>query len=450
MKSFLSRFLLAAAAALTLAACFSDKSMGGDDYPNSVEPLGKHAAQERGDSSEWNAYREAPSGAPGMYDTTPVPENPPPQNAPKRGASAWILPSLTAAIGAEIEGAVRTVQFGADTGAGVQRAVRLQVALAGAFTVADTTWYKLDGGVLRILRITGTVSYQGDTRRTVIEDGDGDGYLSPRIGGANIANIRVTTVFASGRREERTTRASAGPDNDFNRTSDNALIALAKVSTQGLDTLLSLLLSDADGDGFLFNPMRDSSRIGIESRFAGSGSRTELSYRINAFADSSRNYAYRFRKVVRTAAGVEETNALGRDSLPDFAPGDSGSVRVRFTSTRSGDTLSFSESRYGVLLSSSTRNAAANRLIRVDREKTFTAGATSTLRYRLIPDAPVADGGRATVGALYIRTDLRAGGWVQLDGRADADLSGTVTDSEGRSGSVRFRLDGTVSSARGF
>jgi hypothetical protein len=443
--------LAALAFALTLTGCFSDGNMqGGDDYPNSVEPMGKHAAQERADSSEWNAYRDAPSGAPGMYDTTPVPQDPPSQNAPKRAASLLALPSLEVALGAEIQGAVRTVQSGVDSVPNVLRAVRLQVAALGSFSAVDTTWYKAEGAGFRLLRVSGRVSYFGDTRYSIYEDGDGDGFLTPVIGGANVAKIRFTTVFASGRREDKTMWMNAGPDRDFNKSGDNSLMALSKVAVHGLDTLLSLVLSDLDGDGFVFNPLRDSSRVGIESKVMGVGARTELSYRVNVFTDSSRNYAYRYRKVLTTAAGIEETKALGRDSLPDFKAGDSGSVRVRFTSTVAADTLAVSESRYGVLLSGSAGDAAGHRLIQVDREKIFSTGLVSSLRYRLKPAVPVPNGSFARTGALFIRTDLRAGGWVQLTGQAAADISGTLTDSEGRSGTIHLRLDGTVESASGF
>ena len=438
-------------AALLLTGCFNDgKMQGGDDYPNSVEPMGKYAAQERADSSEWNAYEDAPSSAPGMYDTNHVPETPPAQSAPKQGAAMIFLPSLGVTLGAEIQGAVRTVQSGPDTAPGILRSVRVQTLTPGSFSAVDTTWYKVDGPGYRILRVAGMVSYGGDTRYSVFEDGDGDGLLSPSIGGLSVVKMRFTTVFGSGRREEQAATMSAGADGDFNSSRDNGLIAFAKTSVQGVDTLFNLVLSDADGDGFIFNPMRDSSRIAVESRVGGSGGRTELYYRINAFIDSSRNYAYRYRKVLTTSKGIEETLALGRDSLPDFTAGDSGSVRVHFASSISADTLAVSESRYGVLLSSVPGNSSANRLIQVNREKTFTAGSISSLRYSLNPDAPVVAGGFATMGSLFIRTDLRTGGWVQFTGQAATDISGTVLDSEGRSGIVRFRFDGTVISVSGF
>jgi ribosomal protein L35AE/L33A len=441
MKRF--RIFAAALSVLVFTACFQD---GGDDIPNSVEPMGKHAAAERADSSEWNAYDDAPSGASGMYDTAHVPNAPPSQGAPKRGV-LQVLPSLEMALGSEVAGAARAVQSDTGSAPGVVRTVRTQ--LLGSFFAADTTWYKVEGSAVRVVRVSGKVSFAGDVRYTAFEDGDGDGYLSP-AGAGSVVQIRQVTILASGRREEQTRRVGAGPDNDFNRAGDNSLQSLQKVAMHALDTLLSLVVSDLDGDGFLYNPLRDSNKIGVESKMAGDGGRTDLSYRVNVFADSTRNYAYRYRKVFTSARGIEETTALGRDSLPDFAPGDSGSVRVRFTSTVTADTLASSYSRYAVRLSSLPGDAAGNRLIQVDREKTFRAGPVSVLRFSLKPAVPVPDGSFARDGALFVRADLRAGGWVQFAGQAAADISGTVTDSEGRSGVVRIRLDGTVKSGSGF
>lgn len=436
--------LVAALALLAFTGCFSDD--GGDDIPNSVEPLGKHAASERADSSDWNAYGDAPSGAEGMYDTAHVPEAPPSQAAPKRGAQ-WAPPSLDVALGTEILGATRVVLSDTGSAPGVTRVVRAQSL--GSFSSVDTTWYKVDGNGLRIVRASGKVSDGGDTRHTVFEDGDGDGYLSP-AGAGSAVWIRHVTVFASGHRDEQVIRMGAGPDGDFNKAGDNSLQSLGKLSMHVLDTLLSLVVTDMDGDGALYNPLRDSNKIGVESKVAGEAGRTDLFYRVNVFADSTRNYAYRYRKVFTGPRGVEETTALGRDSLPDFAPGDSGWVRARFTSTVATDTLASSSSRYAVHLSSLPGNAAGNRLIQVDREKTFRAGAVSGLRFRLRPGTPVSDGSFARSGSLFARVDFRAGGWAQLEGEAAADISGTVTDSEGRSGIVRIGVDGTVKSASGF
>jgi hypothetical protein len=440
--------IFAAAVSLLLAACFQDGGMhGGDDYPNSVEPLGKHAAQETRDSSEWNAYGDAPAGSQGAYDTARVPDAPPSQNAPKRGAMQLLLPNLYLDLGTEIGAAIRNVVVVADAGA--LRAVRVQVA--GTFSTVDTTWYMADSlGGHRLLRVSGYVAVNGDIRYSVFEDGDGDGFLSPRAGSQNIVNMRFTRVLADGRREEKVLRVGAGPDQDYNRADDNGLYAMHKTLVQGLDTLLSVLLRDMDGDGFLFNPLRDSSRIEVESRWAEAGGRTLLTYRLNLFADSARNYPYRYRRERTLAVGTETTVALGRDSMPDFRAGDTGSVRVSFVGARSTDTLVSSESRYGVLLSTQAGNASGNRLLSVTRVKNFRAGPVSRFAFALRPGTPVMSGSFARTGAITARADLAAGGWVQFSGEAAGDLSGTVQDSEGRTGTITFAADGTIKSAAGF
>jgi hypothetical protein len=66
--------LAALLCASLLAACAQERVAGGDDFPNSVETLGKNGTADRNDSTEWNAYRSAPDTAPGMYDSTYVPD----------------------------------------------------------------------------------------------------------------------------------------------------------------------------------------------------------------------------------------------------------------------------------------------------------------------------------------------------------------------------------------
>src|SRR4051812_17898186 len=65
------------------------KVAGGDDVPNSVEPLGKKSAAARNDSTDWNGFKSMPRTSPGMYDTTHVPDSVPDTSnhaAPKRGS----------------------------------------------------------------------------------------------------------------------------------------------------------------------------------------------------------------------------------------------------------------------------------------------------------------------------------------------------------------------------
>src|SRR4051812_19812576 len=91
----LLRGILLLCGPVLLCACLFTKEpvkvAGGDDVPNSVEPLGKKTASAHDDSADWNGFRTMPKSSPGMYDTTHVPDSVPDTTgsghpAPKRSA----------------------------------------------------------------------------------------------------------------------------------------------------------------------------------------------------------------------------------------------------------------------------------------------------------------------------------------------------------------------------
>src|SRR6187401_158807 len=129
------------ALSLLLAGCFQDDRVaGGDDFPNSVETLGKEGAARSTDSADWNGYKEAPSTPPGMYDSTSVPDSAPEDSAGSQGKFGS-TPDGRIPPGFEIAGAVRSVVSLFDPLTGLYRAARLQT-IAG-IEARDTTWYRL-------------------------------------------------------------------------------------------------------------------------------------------------------------------------------------------------------------------------------------------------------------------------------------------------------------------
>jgi len=457
-----SRRVLLAAAALTCASlllggCFSDEQVaGGDDFPNSVSTLGKAAATEGSDSTAWNGYEEAPATPPEVYDSTEVPDDAPEESLTKPGADLgksaakpddWVPP------GKEIAGAVRAVQSLLDPVTGLNRLVRVQKIVRGltagdTIVARDTTWYRTQGlpPARRLVRMSGVVSYPvGRVERFTFEDADGDDLLAPQPGSRNLARARTVIEHALGRVEERTVITAAGPDRVFGTPDDNALHSLDEVQRIGTDTLSILKLRPAGADSVVRDRGRDSARVDVERTVIVAGVRVTETYRSVVKSDTLRNRAERYRRVTTTAAGVTEFAALGRDSVPDFTPGDTGVVRVRFTSTRASDTLASSLAHYRVLLSDSAGRHGRNRLLRVDTEKTYRFGTMLSSRARLWPEAPVAPGGFVREGDLELRVDLRAGGWVGYVGTLSATgFVGIWSDSTGAGGTVRFNAAGTI------
>jgi hypothetical protein len=440
-------------AALLLGACAQERVAGGDDFPNSVETLGKEGSAQRSDSTEWNAYKSAPDTAPGLYDTTYTPDTIPRDDGGL--LKPGLLPGDGLPIGAvipgrDLPGAFRTLDTLLDLVTGVTRVVRTQ-GVAG-LQVRDTTWYRRDSlAALVLLRVAGRVEGGGIVKLFAFEDGDGNGILSARAGSANIMVIRSSSTASDGSVGERSLRIAAGPDRNFNQRADNSTLAYSETLRKGVDTLLSLLLRDADGDGLIFSPLRDTNLVDVDrvsDDGVSSGARLSLHYRLAAFADRSRNRPVRFRRVLETSAGVTETIALGRDSLPDFAPGDTGRVLVSFASSVTADTLQRATADYRVKLSDTAGRFTGNRLLRVDRSRALRFGAATGARYTLWPEAPVPDGSFARDGSVVLRVDLRAGGWIGFTGISTAaGWSGTWIDETGGGGTVHFDAAGRVTSA---
>ena len=439
-------------AALALSGCWlgSDQVAGGDDFPNSIQTIGRTAATESSDSTDWNVWKDAPATPPGVYDSTSVPTTPPDTTEDSGGGKHDGLARVTLSgdillspddyvPGADLPGTLRIVDTLAPE-QGHRRTVRVQSATS--FTARYTTWStQLPDGRSEVRRVSGRVELSGGGYRVfAFEDADGDSVLTPRAGSRNVARVRVVVVTPSGRVKETLTKVAAGPDLSFDGVADNRLLYALSVETSGKDTVLKSVLKAVEDDSVIYDPKRDSNRVQCERKILrDDGSVEEEFYESVVFPDSSKNYPKRFRKLLTTSQGVLETTLLGRDSLPDFAPGDTGRVRAVFSSSVATDTLESSESIYRVRLSDDSRMPGQNRLLNVDRTRTYRFGQITSLRYSLLPPAPLADGGRPRSGGLSLRLELRPSGWIDFMGTATVTgFTGTWTDSKGDTGVAHF------------
>jgi hypothetical protein len=441
--------VLAFVSVLALTGCFSDERVaGGDDFPNSVETLGKQAATETSDSTEWNGYKQAPSTPPEAYDSTEVPDEAPRESTNGLGKASVLTAGNDGRVapGLEIANAVRNIVTVNDAVTGLNRAIRVQTLLG--VEARDTTWFRVQGAppMRRMVRMSGVVAYPtGRTERFSFEDADGDSVLSPMPGSRNLARARFVVTFPGGRIEERTVIVAAGPDRVFGTKDDNATRSLDAVHRIGTDTLYHLKLRPVAGDSVVNDRVRDSVRVDVEHMVTVGGVRVVHYYRAVVKGDSLRNRATRFRRVVTTPKGITETVALGRDSLPDFAPGDTGYVRVTFTSSDAADTVALSVTTYKVAVTDSAGRHERSRMLRLDRERTLRYGPYSASRFRLWPSTPVPDGQFARIGGVELRLDVRAGGWIGFVGDATASgFSGTWFNDRGESGVVHYSALGAI------
>jgi hypothetical protein len=443
--SLLGHAILAGAVILPLAGCWlaSDKVAGGDDYPNSVQTLGRTAADERSDTTDWNGWNDAQGTPPGVYDSTQVPDSVPESSSDSAllrlaAMGDVLLDPANYVPGFDMPGANRTVDTLSPVGA-ERRTVRVQSA--DLFVARDTIWSSLGiGGKREVRRVSGRLSLTaGGYLAFSFDDDEGDSSLAPRLGLAGTVRVRFTAVSATGRTEEKLLRFSAEPGLLFIK-GRNTLLYARTVVLEGGDTLLTRVLKSADDDGVVYDPARDSNRVEVEqSTRLASGALEQVYYVSVVFGDSGRNYPVRYRRVLTTSAGVTETILLGRDSLPDFSPGDTGRMRAVFSSSVATDTLEASETTYRVKLSDTAGRASGNRLLRVERTKSFRFGDNVLSRYLLVPAVPVPDGMYPRAGSLEMRVDLRPSGWATFSGQATVSgFTGTWTNSQGRSGSASF------------
>ncbi|HEX2612930.1 MAG TPA: hypothetical protein VHO02_05000 [Fibrobacteria bacterium] len=443
---FLVPAVLAAAVIFPLSGCWfssgSGKVAGGDDYPNSIETLGRTAAAERADTTDWNGWNDAPGTPPGVYDSEQVPDSVPRSNDSVLVRRADLgdihLDPAKYIPGFDLPGANRIVDTLLPEG-GLRRTVRVQSA--DLFIIRDTTWSSLGlGGKPEVRRVSGRLDLiAGGYLAFTFDDDEGDSSITPRAGVGSKVRMRFTTGNASGRVEEKILRFYAAPGLPFTKGKD-ALLNARTTIRQGNDTLLTRALLPAGGDSVSYDPARDSNRVEVEQATHLAGGALEESYYVSVvFADSGRNYPVRYRRVLSAFAGVTETTLLGRDSLPDFAPGDTGRMRAVFASSIATDTLEGFEATYRVKLSDTAGHSRGNTLLRVERGRTFRLGRTASTRYVLVPSAPVPDGMRPRAGALDMRVDLRTSGWVKFSGTASASgFTGSWTSSQGRSGTASF------------
>lgn len=474
------RALIALLSILLLSGCLWEKDnrvAGGDDVPNDVEPLGKHAAAARDDSADWNGFESTPRTAPGMYDTASVPDSAPdtagaarPQ--PKRGAgdapkalakgsaaamangSAGLLPIDSLPLGTPADTlSIHTV----DSVQGAVEAVHAQVK--DSVRTVDTTLFVPDpahpGSAGGLLQVSGRVTY-ADTalwKTYLFRDADGDGFLAPRAGSANLADLEFAAKAADGKVTRLSQRIAAGPDLDFNGRGDNRLLASMTVVTSGADTLRTVRLLDADGDSALIDFAKDTNLVDLietDRDYGATGASVTIAARLVVYSrDSTRNYAVRYRRSEAWRDGsilVAEGRGPGPDSA--FRPGGEASWMVTRTFPQAGG-RSLSIRTFSVRLGARPGDFAADSLIQLATTEQYREQAYEAFSFSLRPDAPVAEGRWPAGGVVEASLLYRDGAATVFTGTADAaGMHGSVRDVSGSVLSISFDRQGHPATAR--
>jgi hypothetical protein len=476
----LLRALLGLLAAF-LMGCFDTEKeprlAGGDDYPNGVDPLGKKGAGAMRDSADWNGFDTVPTTAPGLYDTVDVPDGAPDTARdrapadPADGAAPALARASVPSPGTGIPPAGPDTllpgggRMGPDTlvirvldsAKGTVETVRTRVSDSGVRTVDSAVTAPADpsrpGSAPAVTRAARTV-VSADSSRVeawVFTDGDGDGFLAPRAGSANVARVERTVRLADGTVERGVRRLAAGADLDFGGRGDNRLLASALLRLRGADTLGKIDLVDVDGDGVLIDFSKDTNLVDVveEVRYPAGGALLSVTRAIRIVAssrDSTRNYPIRYseRRTFRDGTVLEiAARGLAADSA--FRPG----AEARWSETRfrpSGDSLARAARTFRVRLAEAPGDFGRNVLLGFAVEEEYRGGAgIEAFAFDFRCAAPVADGRWVAAGDVVSWLVLPGGKRVSFAGTtASGGLRGQVTGPGGASAAIAFDAAGDI------
>ena len=416
-------------AGLALAACDSISSTangraGGEDFPNTVQALGRALALGADSSGDWNALDSAGttvSGDASLADTADL--------VAARSQGLWC--SDTAYEGL-LSGSVyfRVGVKCPEAGLKVQDSIALSlVDRAGGGK--DT--------VVRALEVDSILL--GQYRKlTTLVDADGDGGILLRTDpGRALLAVRKTagrwTLWSR-------MLMDPGPDKLWDPGEDNRVYS-------GSRTLL-LLADTVDHESFapyvsgapILSGKTDSHLVWIDKiRRHPLRVRTERGV-LMAFRDSSRNYPAFWRSRTEwVGGGVRFETVFGSRADSQFVAGDTVTILDR--AMRDGDSLRVEvRAKLSPVPSDRTRDSLLS--LRAERYRPGRFERNSV--WEFVSDRPIGNGKDADSGDLFARVDFSDGRWIQFDGRWELGVFSGTFSTGNDSGSIVVNRDGSVRS----
>lgn len=412
---------IALALALAVAGCdssTSERTAGGEDFPNTLEALGRALAEAVDSSGSWNRLQEAslPSASSeGLPDTAKV--------VAGRGGALLCEPDTT---------------WGSlEDGFLFQRAVRCP----DGGRVQDSLVIRPTDSLVRIL-VRDSSGLLGLVRK--VETFRADSGLGFKLKGY-AGRILMSTVGVKGRwRLESELVLDAGPDLDWDSGRDNDLYRGGQATIRdGRDTLdLWSVLPWPTGTGPVYSSRTGDSGLALLERrqVLSSGARRSESSVLMAFRTDSLNYPLRSRTTTVWPGGARmEESILGRGSDSLFRPGDSA-LYLR-TWRDAEDSL---REEIALRSSPSPRDRAGDRLLSLSSVRHRARAAERTVEIRAIPSTPLSPGTEFTDGSIFLRVARSNGETIRFEGTMTAGVA-TGRWSTGRdSGTVRLGPDGKV------
>lgn len=446
----------AAAAALCvlfLSACLLDnRRAGAEDFPNTMEPLGKIAAEDWQSQGDWEQFSDRP------------------QPAAESGSDSLVgaLPDVAVALEAALPALPRAGAFtptaspegdaSGSGGAGLAKTGAVSVGLFIDSAAGTATLVRVDDAVLKIQSDT-LVFALGDLWDDPLRRGEA--LRSLRGSQAQKVSARRLDYLARDENEdgrldwgrfvsvlpglgenvrEEIAVYTAGSDGALGG-GDDALVLHAHLRLAGPDTLESVWTRDADGDSVLFRA-DGSGKVRVERFVRNPLLRPRVdwarqTYLVTAFADGGDPVPLRFREEREMADGsavLVQAHGIGADST--LNPGDTARVRVETDFPEGAGRLS-RKAVFTAVVGEDARRFGDWRMLRYAIESELASGPLASVAFSARLDAPGEPGQLRAEGEFTLRANLRGGGSAVLEGalrnrRLEASLVVEGADGEGR------------------
>jgi hypothetical protein len=412
---------IALACTLAVAGCdssTSERTAGGEDFPNTLEALGRALAEAVDSTDSWSGLQESSlptSSSEGLPDTAKL----------LAGRRAALLCEPDTTWGSLVDGFL------------FQRSIRCP----DGGRVQDSLVIRPSDSLVRIL-VRDSSGLLGLVRKVETFQADsGEGFKLKGYPG----RIRMGTVGTKGRwRLESELVLDAGPDLDWDSDRDNGLHRGGQATIRdGRDTLDRwTVLPWPSGLGPIYSSRGGDSGLALMERrqILASGARRAESSVLMAFRADSMNYPLRSRTTTTwpgSAILEESIRGKGPDSL--FSPGDSAWYVRRWKD--GADSL-----REEIVLrtSSSPREREGHRFLALSSVRHRSRAQEVDVAMRAVPASPLVPGAEFTDGTVEIVVGRSNGESIRFQGTM---ASGVTTGrwSTGRdSGTVRLSADGKV------
>lgn len=425
----MKRFIPILCAALVMAACdlgstANGPRAGGEDFPNTVQALGRALALGADSSGDWNSLDSADiavSGDASLSDTVRL--------VAARGQGLWC--SDTSYEGA-LSGAIYFK-------VGVQcPKIGLMIQDSLALSVVDRTGGGKDT-VFYAIQVDSTLL--GEYRKLItIVDADGDGrFLFRNDPGRAVLSARKTagrwTLWSR-------MVMDPGADGLWDPGEDNRVYSGSRTLLLLTDTIQHELYTSYVAGAPVLSGKLDSNLVWVDKiRRHPARVRSERGL-IMAYRDSTRNYPAFWRSQTDWAGGgVRYETVFGSRADSQFVAGDTVTLLDR--AKRDGDSLRVEvRAKLSPIPNDRTRDSLLS--LRAERYRSGAFERKSV--WEFVSDKPIANGKDAESGELFARVDFSDGRWILFDGRWDLGVFTGTFSTGNDSGTIVVNRDGTVRS----